>query len=81
MASFSFRGAVRGAVRFWSAALFGSLLVLSLAGCSSSKGQACDTCTTDDECAPNGLLCVPFSDGSKHCGSGMGSTQCRKPLL
>jgi hypothetical protein len=61
--------------------MLGSLLLLPLSGCGSSKGQECDVCTTDDECAPNGLVCVPFSDGSKHCGSGLGTTQCRKSLL
>jgi hypothetical protein len=69
------------AVRAWRGALVAGFLVLSVAGCGGSKGQECDVCTTDEDCTANGLFCVPFSDGSKHCGSGLGSTQCRKPLI
>jgi hypothetical protein len=61
--------------------LVGALMALSLSGCGGSKGQECDVCTQDSDCAASGLVCVPFSDGSKHCGSGLGATQCRSPLI
>jgi hypothetical protein len=55
-----------------------ALLVLLVAfptvGCSS--GGECDTCSVDADCS-GGLVCVNFSDGSRRCGSGTGTTQCR----
>jgi hypothetical protein len=57
------------------------LLSVTLAGCGESQGQECDPCVQDADCTTGGLVCVPFSDGTKHCGSGIGATQCRKPLL
>jgi hypothetical protein len=81
MASLFFETTVRAVASSWRPALVGGLLMLSLAGCGNSKGGECSVCTTDDDCASSGLVCVPFSDGSKHCGSGLGATQCRKPLL
>jgi hypothetical protein len=81
MVSFFSRASVRKAVRSWRGVLLGSILTLSFAGCGDSKGSECALCTTDDECVASGLVCVPFGDGSKRCGSGNGSTQCRKPLF
>lgn len=49
--------------------------VIPLAGC----GKECDTCSTDDDCAAEGLVCVSFSNGSRRCGSGQGRTTCRVP--
>ena len=51
------------------------LLAVPFAGCGSS-GDECDTCSSDDDCKA-GLVCSTFSDGSKRCGSGLGSTSCR----
>lgn len=66
----------------WRGVALVGLLALSLVGChKDSTGQECDKCTVDDDCAANGLVCVPFSDGTKHCGSGLGATQCRIPVL
>jgi len=66
----------------WRGVAIAALLALSVAGChKSSSGKECDTCTVDDDCTESGLVCVPFSDGTKHCGSGVGSTQCRVPVL
>ena len=55
------------------------LLVLVLALMpivSCTKGNECDTCTTDADCQ-EGFLCSDFSDGSQRCGSGVGGTNCR----
>jgi hypothetical protein len=55
------------------------LLVLVLAlmpVVSCTKGDECDTCTTDEDCQ-EGFLCSDFSDGSQRCGSGVGGTNCR----
>jgi hypothetical protein len=55
------------------------LLVLVLALMpivSCTKGNECDTCTTDEDCQ-EGFLCSDFSDGSQRCGSGVGGTNCR----
>ena len=55
------------------------LLVLVLALMpivSCTKGDECDTCTTDEDCQ-EGFLCSDFSDGSQRCGSGVGGTNCR----
>jgi hypothetical protein len=53
--------------------------LLPLAGCT--KGEECDTCSSDADCK-NGLLCVNFLDDngnvvSQRCGSGVGATTCR----
>jgi len=48
--------------------------VLPLAGCT--KGDECDSCTTDADCK-DGFFCTDFSDGSRRCGSGVGATSCR----
>jgi hypothetical protein len=59
-----------------------AFLALVVSGCGSSKGQECDKCTSDDECAPAGLFCRPFpEDGSTRCASGKGETLCRTPLF
>lgn len=50
------------------------LMALSTVGCSS--GGECDTCSSDSDCS-TGLVCVNFDDGSRRCGSGLGSTTCR----
>jgi hypothetical protein len=50
------------------------LLALAVAGCGS--GDECDPCSSDDDCKA-GLVCSTFSDGSKRCASGLGSTNCR----
>jgi len=50
------------------------LLAVPFAGCGSS-GDECDTCSSDDDCKA-GLVCSTFSDGSKRCGTGLG-TSCR----
>ena len=42
-------------------------------------GKECDTCSNDDDCASEGLVCVQFSNGSRRCGSGVGATTCRVP--
>jgi hypothetical protein len=56
------------------------LLVLILsslpASSCSSKGDECDSCSSDGDCK-TGLVCSTFSDGSKRCGSGVGATNCR----
>jgi hypothetical protein len=51
------------------------LLALPFAGCGST-GEECDPCSGDSDCN-SGFVCSTFSDGSKHCGLGTGSTQCR----
>ena len=51
------------------------LLALPFAGCGSG-GDECDPCSSDDDCTA-GLVCSTFSDGSKRCGSGAGTTSCR----
>jgi hypothetical protein len=50
------------------------LTLLPLLGCSS--GDACDKCSSDSDCN-SGFVCSTFSDGSKRCGHGDGSTTCR----
>ena len=50
------------------------LIALPLVACS---GKECDKCTSDDDCASEGLRCVKFQDGSMRCGSGVGATTCR----
>jgi hypothetical protein len=50
------------------------LLALPFAGCGST-GEECDSCSSDSDCK-NGLVCSTFSDGSKRCGTGLG-TSCR----
>ncbi len=51
-------------------------VIISVVACT--KGDECDTCTQDADCK-SGFVCVSFSDGSKRCGSGIGSTTCRVP--
>jgi hypothetical protein len=66
----------------WRGVAIAALLALSLGSChKASTGKECDTCTVDEDCTESTLVCVPFSDGTKHCGSGLGSTQCRVPVL
>jgi hypothetical protein len=50
------------------------LLVLALpfAGCGST-GEECDTCSSDDDCNA-GLVCSTFNDGSRRCGTGLGTS-------
>jgi hypothetical protein len=43
---------------------------------SCTKGDECDTCTSDADCN-DGFVCTNFSDGSTRCGSGVGGTNCR----
>jgi hypothetical protein len=50
------------------------LLAFQWAACGSS-GDECDPCSSDDDCKA-GLVCSTFSDGSKRCGTGLG-TSCR----
>jgi len=50
------------------------LTCLPLFGCSS--GGECDKCSDDQDCK-SGFVCSTFSDGSKRCGSGVGSSTCR----
>jgi hypothetical protein len=50
------------------------LLALPFAGCGST-GDECDSCSSDDYCKA-GLVCSTFDDGSKRCGTGLG-TSCR----
>jgi hypothetical protein len=51
-----------------------ALLALPMGSCGSS-GEECDRCSSDDDCT-GGLVCSTFDDGSKRCGTGMGTT-CR----
>ena len=51
-----------------------ALTALPLPGCK--KGDECSTCSADTDCS-GGLVCTGFSDGSQHCGSGLGATTCR----
>jgi hypothetical protein len=51
------------------------LLALPASSCHSS-GEECDACSSDGDCK-SGLVCSTFSDGSKHCGSGIGATNCK----
>lgn len=51
-----------------------ALSALPLLGCSS--GDECDRCDSDDDCK-DGFVCAEFSDGSRRCGSGEGTTTCR----
>jgi len=50
------------------------LLVVAFAGCGAS-GDECDRCSGDNDCTA-GFVCSTFDDGSKRCGTGMGTT-CR----
>jgi hypothetical protein len=61
--------------RRWTGLALLLLLALPFAGCGST-GEECDACSSDDDCKA-GLVCSTFSDGTKRCGSGTGSTQCR----
>ena len=61
--------------RRWTGLPLLLLLALPFAGCGST-GEECDACSSDDDCKA-GLVCSTFSDGTKRCGSGTGSTQCR----
>jgi hypothetical protein len=54
--------------------LYLALAVLPLAGCT--KGDECDRCESDEDCK-EGFFCTTFSDDSRRCGSGIGSTTCR----
>jgi hypothetical protein len=54
-----------------------ALLAIPVSSCRDT-GSECDTCTGDDDCKA-GLSCSTFSDGSKRCGSGRGSTTCSTP--
>jgi hypothetical protein len=56
--------------------LAGLLLLLPLAGSCAKGGDECDSCTMDSDCK-SGFMCTTFSDDSKRCGSGVGSTTCR----
>ena len=52
-----------------------ALLILSslpAAGCDST-GAECDSCSSDDDCT-SGLVCSTFDDGSKRCGTGLGTS-------
>ena len=60
--------------RRWPGLVLLLLLALPFAGCGSS-GDECDPCSSDDDCK-GGLVCSTFSDGSKRCGTGLG-TSCR----
>ena len=51
------------------------LLALPASSCKST-GEECDSCSSDGDCK-SGLVCSTFSDGSRHCGSGVGATNCR----
>jgi hypothetical protein len=59
-----------------------SLLMLVLLGVVASScrntGDECDTCASEYDCK-SGLSCASFSDGSKRCASGRGSTTCSAP--
>jgi len=50
-------------------------LALPFAGCGTT-GDECAACSSDDDCKA-GFVCSTFSDGSKRCASGLGSTSCR----
>ena len=50
------------------------LLALPFAGCGSG-GDECASCSSDDDCKA-GFVCSTFDDGSKRCGTGLG-TSCR----
>ena len=63
--------AMRKRIRKWALLL---ALALPMGSCGSS-GEECDTCSSDDDCT-GGLVCSSFSDGSKRCGTGMG-TSCK----
>jgi hypothetical protein len=65
---------MRGAGR--SLRTWGLLVALALPlGSCGAEGEECDRCTSDSECKA-GLVCSTFSDGSRRCGTGMG-TSCR----
>ena len=59
------------------------IVLLAIAAASflplASCGKECDSCQQDADCAPEGLVCVKFSNGSMRCGSGVGATTCRVP--
>ena len=48
------------------------LLALPSAGCGTS-GDECGSCSSDDDCKA-GLVCSTFDDGSKRCGTGLGTS-------
>ena len=50
------------------------LMALPLLTCS--KGDECNTCSTDADCNA-GFVCSKFDDGSMRCGGGRGATTCR----
>jgi hypothetical protein len=52
-----------------------SSLALRFAGCGTT-GDECGSCSSDDDCK-SGFVCSTFSDGSKRCASGLGSTSCK----
>jgi hypothetical protein len=52
------------------------LLLAALPVLACSSGDECDSCDSDDDCQ-GGLVCARFNDGSMHCASGLGATQCR----
>jgi hypothetical protein len=55
---------------------WGMLAALALVmGACGSSGEECDVCSSDGDCT-GGLVCSTFSDGSKRCGTGTG-TSCR----
>jgi hypothetical protein len=64
-------GAMRKRIRTWGLLL---ALALPMSSCGSD-GDECERCSSDDDCAA-GFVCSSFSDGSKRCGTGMG-TSCR----
>lgn len=60
------------AARRSSALLLLLLLALPFAGCGSG-GDECDACSSDDDCKA-GLVCSTFSDGTRRCGTGLGTS-------
>jgi hypothetical protein len=64
-------GAMRKRIRTWGLIL---ALALPMSSCGASGGE-CDSCSSDDDCT-GGLVCSTFDDGSKRCGTGMG-TSCK----
>jgi len=62
-------------LRRWSRLALLALLAFPIGSCHSGSGE-CDSCSSDSDCK-SPLVCSSFSDGSKHCGSGIGSTTCR----
>ena len=54
--------------------VFVILTLVPFASCT--KGNECDACSSDTDCK-DGFVCSNFDDGSRHCGTGTGATQCR----